>query len=535
MPYTKVTQAVSSLDKIAQTIAVPKLNPPHRVPTFPQVERTAVVEFYANGTIKTGTDGKIFALMFNSPVYPLWVSGQDSSPGTAGLEYPIIAVDQITAGDVTLDIEQLYSKTFGAGQNGIPILGQLYGKEYIYVPQGTYLFVQINATITAEFSSIMGSINVSYYNGGDDNSVKVIIGDGATTPIGSNKLISWFSTSPVVGGWYAFSSVNWTQTGVIGSWSNLQVGWSTQSSGNPSIAPSGSLNSSAFMPFNAGAVPEFQNSVVPYTSTRSTATSALFQNVTKVLNKEGTVKAVRIPTGAIGIPQNGSSQTYPGIWSANIFTSNVFVSAHPKETYYGPLEKGLYAFCLPDQASMRFTDSVISPSKVGVNNPSITTDSRPCMDLEGFQYVNCIEIVDFDATNPTQLAVEVSQHLEFRTASQLFQLGFSKVSMDSWHAAMTALSNLGVFYENPTHLRKIAMSVASATRTAAGIIAPHLLRSAAALGKQYVKKKALEGVVSLVRRTQQMHQSTPGSKSSPNPPPRTKRSQKKSKKANRRR
>lgn len=229
--------------------------------------------------------------------------------------------------------------------------------------------------------------------------------------------------------------------------------------------------------------PEYYNSVAPFRSTRLNASALLLTNVSKVLNKEGTVESSRLlidPT---------SGQTLHNADVVAVSTSN------PETRYFGALEKGAYTFTAPDQESLVFATpyhSVIMSDKEEWDPHNVQhTIERPVLNL-CTRYVNCIITTDLDATDDTQLALTLDTHWEFRTISTLYTLDYSRMPIEVYHAAMLACMRAGFFYENNTHQR-ILSAVGKGLKFAAPLIPGgnmlQLAHAAAQAVADHAKKK----------------------------------------------
>lgn len=231
--------------------------------------------------------------------------------------------------------------------------------------------------------------------------------------------------------------------------------------------PSGTMKTFRCLSYPATSVnPEYYNSVAPFRSTRLNASALLLTNVTKVLNKEGTVESSRV----IFNPDSG--RTFMNADVPTVSTSN------PETRYFGALEKGAYTFTAPDQESLVFTtpyetvrvnDALLSNggSSVPIFVPEQLAE-RPVMNLNP-RYMNAIILTDLDMTDDTQLALTLDTHWEFRTISTLYQLDYSRMPIETYHAAMLAVMRAGLFYENNTHQR-ILQAVGKGIKYAAPLI-----------------------------------------------------------------
>lgn len=206
--------------------------------------------------------------------------------------------------------------------------------------------------------------------------------------------------------------------------------------------------------------PEYYNSVAPFRSTRLNASALLLTNVTKVLNKEGTVESSRLLID----PSSGGT-----LHNADVVTVS---ASNPETRYFGALEKGAYTFTAPDQESLVFTTPyeslhVNESQDYDPHNVEKTVE-RPVLNLCA-RYVNCIITTDLDATDDTQLALTLDTHWEFRTISTLYTLDYSRMPIEVYHAAMLACMRAGFFYENNTHQR-ILSAVGKGLKFAAPLV-----------------------------------------------------------------
>lgn len=76
----KARSLYSGLEDLAKTIALPEDYPPHRMPTFPALERTAVMSFMDTAVVPVAGGTSTSLALFRSPTYPLWAPG--SMPGS---------------------------------------------------------------------------------------------------------------------------------------------------------------------------------------------------------------------------------------------------------------------------------------------------------------------------------------------------------------------------------------------------------------------------------------------------------------------
>lgn len=172
-------------------------------------------------------------------------------------------------------------------------------------------------------------------------------------------------------------------------------------------------------------------------------------------------------------PSQGQS-----IHNADVVTVS---TSNPETRYFGALEKGAYTFTAPDQESLVFTtpyetvsvnDAQLS-NGTGAGSASVTmvpeyVVTRPVLDLSP-KYMNCIVLSDLDTTDDTQVAMTLDTHWEFRTISTLYQLDYSRMPLEVYHAAMLACMKSGFFFENNTH-NKILQAVGKGLKFAAPLV-----------------------------------------------------------------
>jgi hypothetical protein len=242
--------------------------------------------------------------------------------------------------------------------------------------------------------------------------------------------------------------------------------------------------------------PEYYNSIAPFQSTRLNSSALLLTNVTKVLNKEGTVQSSRL----LFNPHAGRTFHHADV--VGVSTSN------PDTRYFGALEKGAYTFTAPDQESLKF----VTPYRTVTVNDTGTADGnvtpltliprrhveRPVLDLSA-KYYNCIICADLDSTDDTQLAMTLDTHWEFRTISTLYALDYSRMPMEVYHAAMLAVVKAGFFYENDSHSRILRM-LSTGLKFAAPMVAGYAASIPAGFLNAQATSMAAKGAVNLLQR-----------------------------------
>lgn len=414
--------------KLAVAQMYPARGYPLRQPTFPNLERTSTLSFSKTSTLTAGSENKpeCHLALFRSPVYPVWASlplatGVHALEAEFELDAPLIlpsdSSELLTFGNgffnpivVTTNVTQ----PTGAK----PILGDFHGTEYVYIPYGVDM--SINVVVSTSLSALPGQLRLflDIYNPTRPDLVTISAVNLASSA--SPLIIFRFGNVPS-GSWVkatgmqivASSTGSQTIISILYEWAT-----SFDASGVPQSAPATSVLLPWMEPM------EFTSSTIPYSDTRATATSLKLTNVSKVLSKEGTVLAARVPL----------ARADP--WSSG-YESAAFRQAHPKERYFAALEKGLYTFSIGDTASQNFQ--------------RCDGSGIPLFPLEGVEYTTMICCTDPNPStasfsDATILAVESAVAIEFRNSSQLFPIGVSPFSLEEMHRSQLELFRIGPFH-----------------------------------------------------------------------------------------
>lgn len=478
MPYQKVLSAVAGLDSIAKTIAVPREHKPLRMPTFPALERTGILAFTDTTVITQGSGTNFPAAVVRDAAFPLWIPAIYT---VANLPFSVFTLisnstsnyEVSASGAVTLIPGDFDNLTFcGATTlvlpNGFPAIVKN-GHKYLPLA-GQYVGVEVTTSVNPGASSadiVCECITV-------DNQLELVeTNSNAASGATRIRYTAGIEFSLDVDRYVAFRvtsiafqttnacAVNTVGWGVCTNTGSLTAYPLSQPQGVPGYVPM----RPAFGP------PEFATTTAPWKSTRCSAAAVLFSNVGKALNKEGTVSAGRV----------AAERCTPMAPISLVSTS--INAVYPKDRYFGALENGLYTFTLPDKGSEVYTDYTQTSVLTALDYTdwtfagflaNLTLINAVTFDLDKLTYVHLIEFYDSDATTSTQLAVTCDRHIEFRSSSALFPLGFSGSSLESYHMAQMALVQLGVFFENPVHLASIASAVGKALNFVKPMVMPAL-------------------------------------------------------------
>lgn len=395
------------------------------------------------------------ALLLRSPSYPLWVDRKLPATTVASewRVYRSFSLDAVSSG-VTLPpflaIKMARVAFDGAVPNDPfisdpsrwPLGVDSRSDAWLYIPAGARPFAQM-------------SLVKANAGGTSPSSVSVTL----EVWLGSDPL-----TQTVLAESLGGDDVNWKTPnigfGFSGCWARLQkVSWHY----GENLVPGSDTFDITFsfgmvMPGGTDKVllpvcppPEYTVSEHPYLSTRNTAGSVLFTNVTSVLNQEGIVKSVRAPVREL--------PPFAG------FMAN-FATVQPSALRFARLAKGCYSFTLPDSLSDDFRDYSVQTS----------TGPEPCFRLDSFEYAHHFFFTDMEASTVTNLAISLDWHVEFQTVSCLFPTATALGDPVTWYNVTKAVQDIPCFYENPAHLTALAGWISKAFRA----VAPHLYRIGAA-------------------------------------------------------
>lgn len=261
----------------------------------------------------------------------------------------------------------------------------------------------------------------------------------------------------------------------------------TNVNGTTTVAIGSGTSAPALLPYFKP--PEWAVSSLPWSATRLTAVGALFTNVTKVLNKEGTVQAARLsPVTDSVYGQRVTAQV----------DSDLLAAKHPSEKALLSLDKGFYTYCPPSTDLQRFWDYSLNAGSYEMGGAGVDASMRqyecPCFRLDNDALINYFLFSDPSAATAgdgTSLAINLDFHIEFRSVSALWPIGLSTMSLEAFHQAQMALVATGFFFNNDdpvtghSRIRDIVTSIARYLGgPIAGAAAPYLYDAGATiLGK----------------------------------------------------
>lgn len=486
---------LQGLQGLARAIALPHEHAPQRFPSFPALERTAVMGFSQNYDLSLTADVECKVGLARQAAYPLWFpqdtyyggsvltdqrGEQHESLFATGYAVNTMEIDmnalpignhRIDAVDITLannswNINTRAKPAAVEGNSRGPIIGRDGTKHYVYVPADTALYVAIwtgYARSGGEVSSSDSFDGTAEFYQWTSPNTEIIMGplvsisEGSLTAGTGGK--EWYyklMRSPIVSTdrWLRLANASATMksTELFNAHSSLfamgaqfVVAASATAtfaavSGNAVLTLDYTPKAGCFLPNN---VPDFTVANAPWIGSRTTAAAALFTNVTQALNKSGTVLWGRLP---------------PTVKDMFSFTRNDLAVLHPAEKQYLGLEFGTYSYVPPSTDMTFFWDY----------SENTLTSPIPLYRLDNDSLVNCaIMKVPIN----TQLAVTVDWHFEFRTTNTLWQIGMSTITLETLHQAQLALVPLGFFFNNEDHKSTI-MAIIGGLKRFAGMLAP---------------------------------------------------------------
>lgn len=437
---------------VARAMALPHEHPPQRFPSFPALERTAVMGFNFPGPWGVTTNK---AILMRQATYPLWVeydspvfnytvdyTSRTMEQGSFSTSYDRFNLDAtVTNWSVGSRVSTLYPSVTFAGTSNIVTYPPLARDDtmgttpWVYIPLGSTVGLIVTSDVEAPDVTLV--VFDRWGSRGEKSQFEL-----QANKTGAGHTTSVFSYTALENSWVRPVNMQLgTVVAAVGRKVRVSVVVTSGTFAFPgSAAPFGGVatcNGAAvpfpvrpLLPFTAPA--EFANSTIPWSNTRLTAVAALYTNVTKVLSKEGTVLAGRLAPEQVDV------------WN---FTTANLSNLHPAEKAYLPLESGHYTYCPPSTDLAAFWDYTLDRSTTAPSQ----APAAPVVRLDNTALVNCAVFSDQDIGDSTRLAVNLDFQIEFRTTSALWQIGLSAMTLESLHQAQLSLVSVGFFFPNKSH------------------------------------------------------------------------------------
>lgn len=460
MPYSSVRSAIQGVPALAQNQAVPRDHRPLRLPTFPNIERTSVLNFTATAQLSVPATGSCVVIQRRDPLYPLWFSttataagacyASDALAGAAPASRPQLPFAANGSLDVSALVGSPYEYVFGVGltnpyTTNQPIGVDPEGNVWFYCGSGLSPILRFNLSAGANATGWQANLQVLNCLSFDTTAVK-------EARFSSNVIgpatVEFYSPTAFYG-WWRPMTLTCAVAGTTAPLSIDSITYATITGGTlaaPTIAAAPTVTGPYFTPLIASP-PELSVAPAVYRDTMVNALGTLFTNATAVLSKEGTIEAVRVPTVYADLSLPALSTNF-GALAREIAGC---------DRYYGLMEKGLYAFTYPDSLSAQFRCSAYQ--------------TVPVVRLGSTAYVQVINFVDYSSP-ASNFAITLDYHIEFRNTTMLWPVGVSTVLLEEWHQAQVALLSVTAFHENPTHLSAIASLVRAAAIKAWPVVKP---------------------------------------------------------------
>lgn len=507
-------QALSSIGSVARVMALPADSSPTRYPSFPALERTSVLSFKSQGTYSVAS-GTTTGFLSRSPVMPLWLDDSRADVYGVGYKMPYVENQLVDGSAVELPLGAPDAFFVGPGTTtntsrtnfqivggtsprlGFPVMASSnVGAPYIWVPKG-YIVIMAMRTNEIAAGAVAPDTNrlqigiERWSNPGETVSLNIPIYSDTADIAGGTVFRGAFygdsfsygtdpSRSAANGFWFRPNSwqvLNFTSC-LIGASTDFVVfvapkGTTHSLVNGPVVQIAVGAATLASLPYFP--VPEYSVSKLPWASTRLTALSVLMTNVTKVLNKEGTVQAARL---------NPETEYFMNLEGG--VTTDLLASRHPSEKALLGLEEGFYTFSVPSTDLANFWDHTLKVNESYFAPGSINvTGWVPVYRLDNSGLVNAFVITDQDTSTVTSLAINLDMHIEFRTTSTLWPIGLSQMSLEAFHQAQIALVAAGFFFNNRDH-GTVMNIIRSIGRTIGGPVMGAVVPAALSAGKVFL-------------------------------------------------
>jgi hypothetical protein len=453
LSQVRPSHPIRSLELLAKCLALPAEHTPQRFPSFPALERTALMGFTQPADLPLPI-GETKVMLCRQAAFPAWADQVRTVAEAYTVQYSV-ADPQTSYPVSTRDAPVLPNPSYynvGNRPTALALTPSISGNTivtpypimgldsatgpmpYVYVPNNYVVAFYVTFGLT---NTNAGQVNVEYEwwdMPGQVTNAKTGVTVTANTQGGISSGVTFTG-----GAWVRPTNIDFSFAGAfpVGNM-NIQVGvvvtngavtYTPSASNAGNLAVSGSPATESFLPLVYAS--EISNSTLPWNSTRLTAVGGLFTNVTQVLNKGGTIMAGRLNPATIN-PFSASKASISNL--------------HPSEKAFLALETGLYTYCPPSTDLADFYDYTAVTTNAGLYN---TGNAIPLYRLDNSSLVNVAFINP--GANAGALAANISWHIEFRTTSALFQIGMSPLTLESLHQAQLALSQVGFFFDNPDH------------------------------------------------------------------------------------
>lgn len=459
---------------LARQIALPGEHVPLRFPSFPALERTAVMGFNQPATLTLKANASTAVSLFRQACWPVWADRFsdwlnvvdyhcESSANGVNVGAGVLNNLGLKSALVQWSIGNRTSTSNLPGITGAPsghpfnypVTGHdvgLPGPEFIYIPAGALVGIAVYLVGAAPSAQARARVTVEeWINPGQSvESFSVDVTLQANVQGNMNTAGIPGSTN---GRWIRPKFLSMQYEGSTGILAQYGVSICVVNAASLTYTTS-NLNAGTFAvgtltPINAHyplvQPAEFSNSSLPWFATKVTSSALLGTNVSQVLNKGGTILGGRMS---------------PNVTNAWALTQAQLSNLHPAEKAFLPLETGVYTYAPPSTDLVFFSDYTLETALGAPSSPNFIL-SNDSMYNKMFITATAVD---------EQLACTVSWHLEFRTSSALFQVGLSGMTLESLHAAQLVLAETGFFFENPKHDGILGKVISTAKKFAPEVV-----------------------------------------------------------------
>lgn len=424
-----------------------------RFPSFPNVERTAVLDFSVPTTWSAaGASTAVKMMLTRQAVFPLWADQTSSSQWAYGVSYGLknqiaaaYTIDDSPTNDelagarfTSLPASTTYVGCSAGALNGILPIAQDFSvgpKPFIWIPinSSVYFVGTTNGVVTAATS---GSplVGVQIWQAPGEVQDKTVTCSKNT--VGTNMGDFWagvdataLSSAQAGGFWLRVMDYRCNVPSnpfcievIVVNRGALVVTPSPTAQPTVTVPTAGVM---AFLPFVSA--PDYSVTSVPWNSTRVTACSLTMQNIGQVLNKSGTFLCGRVN------PQ----QMNP--WTC---TRSEVSNLHPAEKRQLSAETGLYTYVAPSTDLADYWDYVIPVVNTFPPVPRAPATVR----LDNTSYAH---VIFFDDPVAASFSMAATWHVEFRTRSTLWPISVSTLKLEALHGALIELHRQGYFFSAP--------------------------------------------------------------------------------------
>lgn len=430
LPLT-VGNPLRNIQGLARQISLPGEHAPQRFPSFPALERTAVMGFNQPTTLPCAAGEVTELTLFRQAAWPAWATWREKIALAYSQFFTAVSGDKINSWEFADNFSPVPNRLSSPSKIGVaggynPLSFSVIGADetmgtrtaFVYCPNGLITYVGLTVPGVQVVLEYSRWTKPNEYESGT-----------RSFTMAADKYLDGTVVSSAPG-WYRLNrmslikDVDFTVSAIDVLLISANVAATITDAGTPmgSILLSPEYVNPVVYPIIEPV--EYKNSALPWESTRLTAVGLLATNVTQVLNKGGTILAGRV---------NPETQN---AWTV---TEAYVNGLHPAEKSFLPMETGLYTYCPPSTDMADFYDYT------GFLGPRFRLDNAA---LYNKVYIR--------VPTTSSLAVTVSWHIEFRTSSALFQIGLSGMTIESLHQAQLVLAETGFFFENPEHNKIIS-------------------------------------------------------------------------------